>query len=187
MYLLSQKLADSTLTKYMWKSTVAEMWSAIILEFTQKSMLVCSNMHLRFMAMRYMSGANLHTELDHVRVKYETLLNADVAVTDNDYCTLVINFLPSHLASFVTQISVNMKAITMVQHAASVASATTPVTPLDPKLLEMSPESMMTLALEEYDHQADKKTSKPKDTGVAASTMASKKPGLKMVMSHSRS
>jgi len=37
MYLLSQKLADSTLTKYMWKSTVAEMWSAIILEFHRRA------------------------------------------------------------------------------------------------------------------------------------------------------
>ncbi|KAF8224780.1 hypothetical protein L208DRAFT_1309226, partial [Tricholoma matsutake] len=96
MYLLLQKLADLTLTKYMWKDTVAEMWSAIILEFMQKSMLVCSNMHLKFMTMRYMPGTNLHTELDHVRVKYETLLNADVTVTDNDYRTLMINFLPSH-------------------------------------------------------------------------------------------
>ena len=65
----------------------------------------------------------------------------------------------------------------MVQHAASVASTMTPIAPLNPKLLEMSPESMMTLTLEEYDHQANKKTSKPKDTGVAASTMASEKPG----------
>ncbi|KAF8236677.1 hypothetical protein L208DRAFT_1046896, partial [Tricholoma matsutake] len=63
MYLLSQKLANSTLTKYMRKSTVAEMWSAIILEFMQKSMLVCSNMHSKFMAMHCTPGANLHTEL----------------------------------------------------------------------------------------------------------------------------
>jgi hypothetical protein len=153
------------------------MWSAIVLEFTQKSMLVRSNMHSKFMAMHYTIGANLHAELDHVCIEYETLLNADVAVTDNDYRTLVINFLPSHLASFVAQISANTKAIAMVQHAASAASSTAPVAPLDPKLLEMSPESMMTLALEEYDRQADKKTSKPKDTGVAASTMASEKPG----------
>ncbi|KAF8237482.1 hypothetical protein L208DRAFT_1247106 [Tricholoma matsutake] len=60
MYLLSQKLADLTLTKYMRKDTVAAMWSAIVLEFTQKSMLIRSNMHSKFMAMHYTSGANLH-------------------------------------------------------------------------------------------------------------------------------
>jgi len=143
-------------------------------------MLICSNMHLKSMAMCYMPGVNLHAELDCIHVKYKTLLNTNVAVTDNDYHTLMINFLPSYLASFVTQISANMKAIAMVQHTASAASTTTPVAPLDPKLLEMSPKSMMILALEKYDHQADKKTPKPKDIGVAASTMASKEPGLKI-------
>ncbi|KAF8222309.1 hypothetical protein L208DRAFT_1080569, partial [Tricholoma matsutake] len=93
MYLLSQKLADSTLTKYMQKETVAQMWSAIIQEFMQKSMLIHSNMHSKFMAMCYTPGTNLHAELDHVCVEYETLLNANVKVLDNDYHTLIINFL----------------------------------------------------------------------------------------------
>jgi gag-polypeptide of LTR copia-type len=179
MYLLSQKLADLTLIKYMWKTTVTEMWSAIVLEFTQKSMLVHLNMHLKFMAMHCMPGANLHTELDQVCVEYETLLNADVMVTDNDYCTLIINFLPSHLTSFIAQISANTKAITMVQHAASTANLVSPIAPLDQKMLEMSPEAMMTLTLEEYDCQLDKRPPKPKDASVAASTIASEKPGLK--------
>jgi len=143
-------------------------------------MLIYSNMHLKFMAMCYVPGANLHAELDHVCVKYETLLNTNIAVTDNDYRTLMINFLPSYLASFIAQISVNMKAIAMVQHTASMASTTTPIAPLDPKLLEMSPESMMTLALKEYDHQADKKNPKPKNIGVTVSTMASEKPGSRI-------
>jgi hypothetical protein len=46
-------------------------------------------------------------------------------------------------------------------------------------MLEMSPEAMMTLALEEYDHQSDKRPSKPKDAGVTESMIASEKPGLK--------
>jgi uncharacterized membrane protein YpjA len=33
MYLLSQKLADSTLTKYMQKDTVTQIWAAIIQGF----------------------------------------------------------------------------------------------------------------------------------------------------------
>jgi len=113
------------------------MWSAIILEFTQKSMLICSNMHSKFMAMCCTPGANLHAKIDHICIEYETLLNTDVAVTNNNYCTLTINFLPSHLTSFVAQISVNTKAIAMVQQAASVASTMTPIAPLNPKLLEM--------------------------------------------------
>ncbi|KAF8234770.1 hypothetical protein L208DRAFT_1260026 [Tricholoma matsutake] len=57
MYLLLQKL---------------DVWSAIILEFMQNSMVIHSNMDSKFMAMHYMLGVNLHTKLDHVHVKYET-------------------------------------------------------------------------------------------------------------------
>jgi len=113
-------------------------------------MLACSNMHSKFMAMHCTPGANLHADMDCIHIEYETLLNADVAVTDNDYHTLMINFLPPHLASFIAQISVNTKAIAMVQHTANMASTTSPIAPLNLKLLEMLPKSMMTLALEEY-------------------------------------
>lgn len=133
--------------------------------------------------MRYASGTNLHAELDCVRVEYETLLNADVEVSDNDYRTLIINFLPSHFASFVAQISANTKAIALVQHAAAAAASTTPMAPIDPKLLEMSAESMMLLALEEYDRKEDVKPAKSIDVGVAAGTISSEKPGSKTSVS----
>jgi hypothetical protein len=70
-----------------------------------------------------------------VCVKYKTLLNADVKISDNDYHTLIINFLPSHLASFVAQISANMKAIAMVHHASAAATSTTLLPPYQSKAL----------------------------------------------------
>jgi len=179
VYLLSQKLADSTLTKYMQKDTIALMWTAIVQEFMQKSMLVCSNMHSKFMAMHYASGANLHTALDCVCVKYETLLNANIKILDNNYHTLIINFLPSHLTFFITQISANTKAIAIIQHANAATASTAPLPPINPKLLEMSAEAMMLLALEEYNCKADSKPMKPKDARVAVSTISSKKLGSK--------
>ncbi|KIL60213.1 hypothetical protein M378DRAFT_39448, partial [Amanita muscaria Koide BX008] len=63
MYLLSQKLPDSIMSKYMRKETVADMWTAIENEFTEKSMLMQSQLHQEFMAMRYEKG-NLRLELD---------------------------------------------------------------------------------------------------------------------------
>ena len=48
MYLLTQKLLDSIFAKYMQKKTVAEIWSAIVIEFMRKSML----MHLWLCVMR---------------------------------------------------------------------------------------------------------------------------------------
>ncbi|KIL55045.1 hypothetical protein M378DRAFT_18300 [Amanita muscaria Koide BX008] len=64
MYLLTQKLPDSTFTKYMRKETVAEMWETISQEFTEKSMLMRSYLHSEFMAMRYEKGADLRAEFD---------------------------------------------------------------------------------------------------------------------------
>ncbi|KZT02296.1 uncharacterized protein LAESUDRAFT_614166, partial [Laetiporus sulphureus 93-53] len=44
MYLLTQKLHDVTLTKHLRKGTVAEIWSAVMQEFTQKSLLLRATM-----------------------------------------------------------------------------------------------------------------------------------------------
>jgi len=84
-YLLSMKLPDSIFTKYRRKNTVEEIWSALVTEFTKKSMIMRSNLHSDFMAMRYEKGADLHSEFDRVRVKYEVLMNAGVSVMDDDY------------------------------------------------------------------------------------------------------
>jgi hypothetical protein len=94
LYLLSMKLPDAIFTKYRRKKTVTKIWSALVTKFTKKSMIMKSNLHSEFMAMRYVKGADLCTEFDHVRVKYETLINAEVPVSDDDYCTLIINFVP---------------------------------------------------------------------------------------------
>lgn len=59
MHLLVQKLPDSTFSKCMQKNMVAEMWAVIVAEFTEKSMLMCSHLYSKFMAMRYEKGANL--------------------------------------------------------------------------------------------------------------------------------
>ena len=188
MYLLSQKLPDSTLTKYMRRDTVAEMWSGIVTEFTSKSMLMRSNLHTKFMGMRYKPGANLHTEFDRVRVEYEALLNAGVSISDNDYCTLIINFAPPKLSSFIAQISANTKTIITLQHEAAVAAAikaSKPLPTLSISDYELAPEVMMQTILEEYDRLESAKSAKEKSkasssTGIAAAvSMSSEKPGQK--------
>jgi hypothetical protein len=85
MYLLMQKLPDSIFAKYMRKEMVAEIWVAIIEEFTHKSMLMQTNLHSKFMSMRYEKGEDLRTQFDKVRMKYEALLNVGIPVSTNDY------------------------------------------------------------------------------------------------------
>lgn len=132
-HLLTQKLPDSIFSKHMRKTTVAEIWSAIVTEFTNKSMLMKANLHSEFMAMRCSKGANLREEFDRVRMKYEQLRNVGVPVSDDDYRTLVINFVPPELSSFLAQISANQKMLVQqilsrlpIPTSATSGDATTP-------------------------------------------------------------
>ncbi|KZT68603.1 hypothetical protein DAEQUDRAFT_657156, partial [Daedalea quercina L-15889] len=93
-YLLTQKLPDITFMKHRRKGTAAAIWNAITQEFAQKSMLLRANLRTQFLNMRYTPGANLHTELDRLQVKYEDLMTMDIIVSDTEYASLVINFLP---------------------------------------------------------------------------------------------
>ncbi|KAF8984487.1 hypothetical protein BDQ17DRAFT_1183054, partial [Cyathus striatus] len=48
-YLLMQKLPDLILVKYLSKPTVAQMWSGIVNEFTSKSVIMQTNLHMKFL------------------------------------------------------------------------------------------------------------------------------------------
>ncbi|KAK2459856.1 hypothetical protein APHAL10511_008126 [Amanita phalloides] len=140
MYLLLQKLPDSIFAKYMRKSSVTEIWAAIVVEFTQKSMLMKANLHMEFMAQCYMKGTNLWEEFDHVCMKYKQLLNADVAVSNDDYHTLVLNFVPGNLSTFLVQISANMKILAL---ALSTTAGTTSTI--------INAKRLMQIAIEEWE------------------------------------
>ena len=108
-YLLILKLLDSTYMKYVHKTSVVEMWEAIVTEFTHKLMYMQSNLQQEFMSMRTQKGADLYSEFDKVHVKYKTLLNIGIEISDNDGCLLIINFVPLELSSVLAQMLMNMK------------------------------------------------------------------------------
>jgi hypothetical protein len=66
MYLLTQKLEDTTLRKHIAKTTVVDLWNAIVAEFTLKSQMVQANMCQELMNMRARSGVDLHAEFDRL-------------------------------------------------------------------------------------------------------------------------
>jgi uncharacterized membrane protein YgcG len=182
MHLLVQKLPDSTFSKCMREKSVAEMWAVIVAEFTEKSMLMQSHLYQEFMAMRYEKGANLRTELDRVRMKYQSLYSIGIEVSDNDYCTLVINFLPANLSNFVVQISANL-----VMMKLSVGPSSSTSTDGKGNSLYPSPERLMQSVIEEWEHRETwkkangkgKAKEKEEDTGTALATVSSEKPGAK--------
>jgi hypothetical protein len=182
-YLLIQKLPDTTYTKYLRKTSVAEMWEAIVTEFTHKSMYMQSNLHQEFMSMRSQKGADLRAELDRVRVKYETLLNVGIKISDNDYCTLIINFVPPDISSVLMQMSLNMKQVTTSLLKAKVIRSVAELKGKLPNLV-VEPEDMMQATLEEWDWREANKKSRQKATasttpGTALAAVSSEKPGVK--------
>ena len=184
-YLLTQKLPDSIFTKYLRKNTVAEIWSALVTEFTKKSMIMKSNLHSEFMALRYQKGADLRLEFDRVRGKYEALMNAGVTVSPDDYRTLIINFVPSGISSFIAQVSANMKMLAMMSSKGTTGSSSesSDEKSSDPYALE--PEQLMQAALEEWDRRGaeirargrNPNAVKDSDVGAAMVTVSSERPG----------
>jgi hypothetical protein len=62
MYLITQKIKDSTLRKHANHNTVAKLWAAIVAEFTQKSQMAQAHLRSELLLMRARSGTNLHAE-----------------------------------------------------------------------------------------------------------------------------
>ena len=173
LYLLTQKLPDSTFAKYMRKTSVAQMWSTLVAEYSKKSILMKANLHAEFMAMRYEKGADLRIEFDRVHMKYEMLLNVGIEITENDYQSLVLNFVPGEISGHLANVSAGFKAWTMFSTASESKAAE--------HILDA--EALMQFAIEEWDRRAPmrKAREKSKDTsnGTALAMVSSEKPGAK--------
>ena len=108
-------------------------------------------------------------------MKYETLLNVGVEVTQNEYRSLVLNFIPEYLAAHLANVSAAMKAQNIVS-------------PTSPNTTNKSPsldaEILMQFAIDEWDRRAPARKAKEKQKesqsgGTALATVSSEKPGAK--------
>ncbi|KAF9800276.1 hypothetical protein IEO21_10399 [Rhodonia placenta] len=169
----------NTWQEHRRKGTTTAIWNAISQEFIQKSMLLRMNLWMQLLNMRYMPSTNLHTELDHLWVKYEELMMMDILVSNAEYTSLIINFLPDDMSTFVSQISATVKLAHCFQNAsitlAPPATANMNVPAEEPPILDA--EALIKIVLEKWDHrQTGKVKTRPKDAGIAASLLSSEKP-----------
>lgn len=167
MFLLAQKLPDSILLKYLRKDTVvAEIWAAIVEDFTRKITLIGPKLHSEFMAMRYKRGADLRVQFSRVRTKHEALLKAGVPVSEDDYCRLVINFGPAEMSSFLAPLSATMKIMASKNLLAISSSSKGKAGQWAP-----DPEELMELVIQEWERrEAVRKFNELGDTNGAAFT-----------------
>jgi hypothetical protein len=113
-------------------------------------MLMCSSRHSEFMALRYEKGVDLHMEFDQVCMKYEQLLSTEITISDDDYHTLIINFVPSEISSFIAQISAGMRPLSLMHMTSPTPNSETDETSLNLKL-KLDPEMLMGMAVEEWE------------------------------------
>jgi hypothetical protein len=174
LYLLMQKLPDCIFAAYVDGSSVAEMWASIILEFSRKSILMKANLRAEFTNMRYEKGADLQAKFSKVRMKYAALLNVSIKISDDDYSSLILNFVPGDIASHLANVSAGMKAHALV-------SAINKEKEIE---LSLDTSTLMQFTLEEWDrrapaHKAKEKSKENANSGTALATVSSKKPGAK--------
>jgi len=182
MSLLVSRLHDSTFTKYMRKTTVAEIWAGLITEFSMRSMLKRSNMRADFMALSFTPGSNLRNEFSRVTTEYEQLINLGVEVSDEEYRSLIFKFVPIEIANHLSSVSASMKTLRLAQKLTqSPGASETPAVDS-----ELDPTVLMDIALDHWEMLERQKISKLKmketkrDPGVAAAgIMSSEKPGTK--------
>jgi len=128
MSLLVSRLNDSTFTKYMRKTTVVEIWAGLVTEFSMRSMLKCSNMRADFMALSFTPGSNLHDEFSRVTTEYELRINLGVEISDEEYRSLIFNFVPIEIANHLSSVSASMKTLRLAQRLTQSPGSSTTTT-----------------------------------------------------------
>jgi hypothetical protein len=141
-HLLAQKLHDSTLTKLLHHTTVAEMWTAVTQEFMTKSSHVVAAMCASFDSLNCADNRNICTHLDRLRFKYEELVGIWVTILSTDYATRIIGLLPTHHQRHLSTIKASARASTL-------ATSTAQATPKQTFLI--SSDLLIQLATEEFD------------------------------------
>ncbi|PIL24581.1 hypothetical protein GSI_12465 [Ganoderma sinense ZZ0214-1] len=175
LYLLNLKIAPAVFTKHKRKGNVAAIWASICLDMGAKSLLQRANLRRDFTNMRYTPGADLHAEVDRLRLAYENLITLEVKISDAEYASTIIAFLPHDLSAFVAQLSAQIRAHDLM------TPATTTAAPIDPDKPPIDPEVMLTLVLEEWERrQGERKTTKGKDRdpGLAAAVLQARSPSV---------
>jgi hypothetical protein len=147
-----------------------------------------SSLHSEFMHMGYEEGADLRAQFYRIRMEYEELMNAGASVSEQDYRSLVINFVLAKISAFLAHLSASMRALDQVHSRKNKRLGISPpsteaIGNSDPSVDDLDAEDLMQLAIGEWDRQGIRK-SKGKETannssGMALATVASEKPGAK--------
>jgi hypothetical protein len=122
-HLLAQKLHDSTLTKLLHLTTVAEMWKTIKQEYTVKSSHVVAAMRSSFESLKCADNVNICTHLNKLHLKYKELVDIGITILHTEYATHIIGLLPIHYQRHLSMIKASARASALATTIAQVSAA----------------------------------------------------------------
>jgi len=159
------------------------MWQNLIAEFSTISLFMKSDMRTKFMELRYRPGTNLTTEFDRIRIEYERCSQNGIEISDSDYRALITKFVPVNLAAFIATITAQAQASLLLRRQQQGLGTGNDEEERSEEM-SLSPENMMILLTQEWEHLENEKPtkfSKAKETlpGLATLTMVSERPGAK--------
>lgn len=190
LHILYLKLEDTMVVKVKNYVTAAEHWAFIKQDVTTKSVMLLASLRNGFLAKRCNPKADLHKEFDDVRFEHERIAGLGVIISDDDYRTMIINFVDPHpwLSTFISQMTTgqDLQSVFLQQFLALNPSLIPGATQAATRMPSINPDTLIRLTLLEWDrHQGQKQAKKEKETstGVAAaastSLISSEKPGEK--------
>ena len=100
LYLLSQRLSDSTLVSVEKYTLCSRKWATIVCEYTVKSVYAQTALHTKFLESKLLEGKDVHEFMNNLHTCREELSQSGVDVSDADYCSTIISSLPRYLSTF---------------------------------------------------------------------------------------
>jgi hypothetical protein len=100
--LLLQKLPDLTAIKICCQGTVYAAGTAIMKEYTEKSIFAQNELHTSFLESKCAKKGNIHQFLNDLQTKQEELSSVSIDVDEKDYYSTIISSLPTYLSNFAS-------------------------------------------------------------------------------------
>lgn len=155
LYLLSQRIPDSSLIQLERLKTCKLKWDSLVNEFTQKSLYAQTSLRSEFLRSKCQDGANVRDFLSELRTKRETLSQSGVEISTEDYRATIIQSLPRHLANFASSQLTSMQmaargfALLSISGTSGMQSSITPDSLK--KMEDVDPDVLIHIISDEYE------------------------------------
>jgi hypothetical protein len=104
LYMLSQRLPDSTAVRLQSITTVADCWAKVTGEFSVKSQYTKIDLLSTFSKMRCSTISEVWTFLGQMRMKREELAAIGISMTPKDYQTAILKAIPEEMSKFASRL-----------------------------------------------------------------------------------